>query len=252
MLCAFAGCLINTHSAKANPLACQDIKSYVSVPQEQTQDETALLTLTTFKRDEPQTTQVRELSIKRKTYADGREATLIKIIRPTEIQGVGIYSVVKRGEELEQWMFLPQTQQTKRILDSQKQSRFAGSEFTFEDMMPFPWLSMQCLDAEVLSEDHIRFSLQPKTPNDLYHTVLATFETSQKKLVRLDFIDATQTAIRQIEFSDYPANSSVPVRPMTVVLTHFKNNRQSVLKIHKIQFNTGLSEADINLKALSR
>ncbi len=58
---------------------------------------------------------------------------LVRFVAPADIKGTGLLTI-ERGEDEDQWLFLPALRKTRRIASGSKSERFAGTDFTYEDM----------------------------------------------------------------------------------------------------------------------
>ncbi len=213
-------------------------------------DESLLLRLSTT--DGSNQPQQRELSIKRKVFTNLAEKMLIKILSPADLAGVAILAITSPKQKIAQWLYLPQTLETKRILGTQKKSRFAGSEFTFEDLVPFDFKHHTC--ENILTQDATHFTalLKPKTPTASYTTLTAQFEATQCQLQQIQFLNAQNQVVRTATFSDYRNDVAEQTRPFRITMSNAEHNRESTLEILKLSINTNLKDAEFNMQALTR
>lgn len=67
---------------------------------------------------------------------DGRLAVVTRFDFPRAIDGVALLSLEQaEGEEDQQWLHLPATGRTRRIVGAAKRSSFMGTDLTYEDLM---------------------------------------------------------------------------------------------------------------------
>ena len=65
----------------------------------------------------------------------GRERwSLMRFIEPPDVEGTGLLTMDYRGDESDQWLYLPALDRVRRIASSRKGGRFVGSDFFFEDL----------------------------------------------------------------------------------------------------------------------
>lgn len=60
--------------------------------------------------------------------------TLMRFIKPTDIEGTGLLTLDHPGDESDQWLYLPALDRVRRISSSRKGGRFVGSDFFYEDL----------------------------------------------------------------------------------------------------------------------
>lgn len=65
---------------------------------------------------------------------DGR-AALLRFVEPANVEGTGLLTFDYKGDESDQWLYLPALQKVRRITSSRKGGRFVGSDFYYEDLM---------------------------------------------------------------------------------------------------------------------
>lgn len=73
----------------------------------------------------------RSLSMKRSEEEDKR--SLIKILEPSSLKGLGLLSIATDANE-QQWVYLPSTKKSRSILAGNKKSSFLDSHLNYEDL----------------------------------------------------------------------------------------------------------------------
>lgn len=77
-------------------------------------------------------TRTREMTVY--TQTDGTDVrSLLVFSAPADVRGMGLLTVEEGGEE-EQKLYLPALRRVQRIAGQQRGERFAGSDFTYEDL----------------------------------------------------------------------------------------------------------------------
>ena len=77
-------------------------------------------------------TKTRELEVRRK--AGDAPKVMVKLQSPPDLRGTALLSVGGKGKAEDQWLYLPSSKQTRRIVSSNKSSSFLDSEMSYEDM----------------------------------------------------------------------------------------------------------------------
>ncbi len=78
------------------------------------------------------------LFINKRMMEGNLERQIIRFTSPADINGTGFLTIEKTGWDTEQFLYLPALRRTRRIVSSQKSSRFVNSDFTYEDMERHP------------------------------------------------------------------------------------------------------------------
>jgi len=61
--------------------------------------------------------------------------TLLRFIKPNNVDKVGLLTRDYAGDKSDQWLYLPALDRVRRISSSRKGGRFVGSDFQYEDLM---------------------------------------------------------------------------------------------------------------------
>ncbi|MDX1530783.1 MAG: outer membrane lipoprotein-sorting protein, partial [Rhodothermales bacterium] len=83
--------------------------------------------------DERGRTRTRQMRTYTKVGADDRAKSLVVFTGPADIRGMGLLTIERDGGD-EQQLYLPALRRVQRISGSQRGERFAGSDFTYEDL----------------------------------------------------------------------------------------------------------------------
>ncbi|MEZ5529363.1 MAG: outer membrane lipoprotein-sorting protein [Porticoccaceae bacterium] len=69
-----------------------------------------------------------------KDAGDGERWTLLRFIKPNDVERTGLLTVDYKGDDSDQWLYLPALDRVRRIAASRKGGRFVGSDFYYEDL----------------------------------------------------------------------------------------------------------------------
>ena len=92
-------------------------------------------------RDEPRQRRLYNFA---KDKGDSERWTLLRFHEPADISGTALLTKDYRGDESDQWLYLPALDRVRRISSARKGGRFVGSDFFYEDLM----------DREVSMDNH--------------------------------------------------------------------------------------------------
>jgi len=81
---------------------------------------------------------VRKMRVWYKTKNDENFSLLIKFSEPANIRGTGLLSVVEKGKDPSQWLYMPALKKTRRITGGSSSESFLGSDFSIGDISVDP------------------------------------------------------------------------------------------------------------------
>lgn len=137
--------------------------------------------------------QLRSMEIMGKTGQGEDDLNLVRFLAPPTVRGTAVLTVEATGRADDQWLYLPALRKTKRIASTQRTQRFAGTDFTYEDLRSenFPaWTYRKLDDARVQEADCYAVEATPKQPD----------ETGYAK--RVIYVEKARFLVFQIEFFD--------------------------------------------------
>ncbi len=65
---------------------------------------------------------------------DGEDRAITEFLSPADVKGTKLLTHSHKGEDDDQWLFLPAMNRKKRISGGARSSSFMGSEFSYEDL----------------------------------------------------------------------------------------------------------------------
>ncbi len=154
----------------------------------------------------------------------GSSRSLLKFLDPRDIENVGLLTWQKPGdEEDDQWLYLPASRQTKRIVGGAKKNAFMGTDLAYEDMRAE---DLKAHDYETVGEETVDghpvwiVAATPATEEerrnsgyakrilwirkDNYMTVKTSFRDRRDREIKR----ATFSGLEQIEGQKWRANSA--------------------------------------------
>ncbi len=70
----------------------------------------------------------------RRVGSFGNGKTLVRFTEPPELRGVTLLSINQPGMTDRQWIYTPATERVRAVAPRERSERFAGSDFTYEDI----------------------------------------------------------------------------------------------------------------------
>lgn len=213
-------------------------------------DDTAKVSMKIIEADG--SSKSRELTIKRK-FANNKNQTMVKILKPNDQRGAGFLSVIENGSE-QQWIYLPSSKQVRRFVSKNKQEGVMGSELSPQDLDMTTVKSAQAklVKTEKLGATEVAtIEVVSKSNLTAYSKAMLWVNLSNFTPVRIEYYDAKGQAQKRIDFLNYAQVNNVQ-RAQKVIIKNLKNKRGTELLLSNIKANSGLSDDAFTQRALSK
>ncbi len=138
----------------------------------------------------------REMVIKTLEDPQGDKA-LIKFIAPADIMGTGLLSFQNKTRSDDQWLYLPALKKTKRIAGTSKGGSFVGSDFSYEDLVPFniDKYAYTFLREEVINSKACYVSeATPKDSSSVYAKTVSWIDGQTFQTLKAEFYDKKKSS----------------------------------------------------------
>lgn len=237
------------NSSAATPTQVSDILTKVQSALS-SKDDSAKVNMKIIEADG--SSKSRELTIKRK-FANDKNQTMVKILKPNDQRGAGFLSVIEKGSE-QQWIYLPSSKQVRRFVSKNKQEGVMGSELSPQDLDMTTVKSAQAklLKTEKMgATDVATIEVISKTNLTVYSKALLWVNMANFTPVRVEYYDAKGQALKRVDFLNYAQVNNVQ-RAQKVVIKNLKNKRGTELLLSNIKANSGLSDDAFTQRALSK
>jgi len=129
--------------------------------------------------------------------------TLMRFIKPADVDGTGLLTMDHIGDDSDQWLYLPALDKIRRISSKRKGGRFVGSDFFYEDLT----------DREVDMDHHkligkdkvggaeciLLESTPVKKSNSVYTKRVACIHPRLKIPLRIDFYQKKDKPVKRLQ-----------------------------------------------------
>lgn len=194
----------------------------------------------------------RALNIKRKG-GDNKQQVLVRMLSPPDLKGTGLLSV-SSGSTKDQWLYMPSSKQTRRILGSQKSSNFMDSELNYEDMGTTSDLKF---DSKVLKtekidgHDYYVIESVHKAGDSSYGKVLTWIDKDKYLVGKAEYYDKKGKLLKTSQLSAYKQYGQI-WRAQKVQIKNVQNKRATILDLSDLKIGgDGLSDDDFSQSALT-
>ena len=212
-------------------------------------DEVASLKMTITEADGSQ--KDRGLEIRRKGKED-KQKVLVRMQLPADLKGTALLSVNK-GKESDQWLYLPSSKQTRRILSSKRNSSFMDSELSFEDMgaSSDAQFSNKVLRQETWNGR--KYSVIESMPKGdcSYGKIHIWVDLGTYLVGKMEYFDKGQKPLKTSVFTAYKQFDKGVWRAQKIQVANLQTKRGTVLELSDLKINKNLDDGEFTESALT-
>ena len=199
---------------------------------------------------------VRKRFTLRRLGSFGNGKILLRFTDPAEIRGVTLLSINQPGETARQWIYTPATERARSVAPRERSERFAGSDFTYEDIAErvFDNFSYQLLPDEDVIENHKTYKIEatPISPErSQYKFVYYWVAQDVPCILHAEMYDQEGRQVRVLHASGLRKVSGIWGARRTEMRSSLEGMK-TVLTVDEIHLNTGLDESQFTPEALER
>jgi outer membrane lipoprotein-sorting protein len=186
----------------------------------------------------------------------GNGKTLVRFTDPPELRGVALLSINQPGLTDRQWIYTPATERVRSVSPRERSERFAGSDFTFEDIAErsLDDFAYQLLPAEDNIENHKTFKIlaTPLTPErSQYKFIYYWVAQDVPCILHAEMYDQDGRKVRELHASGLKKEAGI-WGPRKTEMRALLEGTKSVLTIDEFHMNTGVDSALFTPEALER
>ena len=212
----------------------------------QAKDEVAQIKMVIFDTDG--TEKQRGIEIMRQSDND-KQAVRIKLQSPPDLRGTALLSV-SENEKMDQWLYLPSSKQTRRILNSSRGSNFLDSELNYEDLGT---TTDAGLENKIIKSEADQVVIESKQNRaDSPYGKLNTYITMKNYLVsKVEYFDKANKLVKTLEMLDYKSFPGDVWRAQKIVVKNAVNGRGTRLELLSGKINQGVAAKNFSPSSLA-
>lgn len=177
--------------------------------------------------DERGRTRTRAMDLRTKVGNDDRAKSILVFTSPADIRGTGLLTVEAAGGD-DQKLYLPALGRVQRIAGSKRTERFAGSDFTYED------LGTRDPDQyEVSMSDSTPgafvLNARPKGDDSQYGRIVLTIDRERYVVTEAEHYDRSGDLAKVLTASDFAEVAPGAWRANRLVMEDVQAGRRTVL-----------------------
>ena len=202
--------------------------------------------------------QRRKLELCTKTGEGEDDMNLIRFLEPATVRGTAVLTVEASDRADDQWLYLPALKKSKRIASSQKTQRFAGTDFTYEDLRTenlSAFTYERKRTEKVGDRDCWVVEARPKPGTESGYKRRLIFVDRERYLVlKVDYFDTDDVEAKPtktLENRDYEQKDGL-WRAKQARMTDHQRKTQTAWRIEERAINPGLPDSTFTVAQLER
>ena len=190
---------------------------------------------------------VRKRFTLRRIGSFGNGKTLLRFTDPPDLRGVALLSINQPGLTDRQWIYTPATERVRGVPPRERSERFAGSDFTYEDIAErsLDDFTYQTLPAEDRIENHqtVKIEATPVAPDrSQYKYIYYWVAQDVPCILHAEMYDQDGRKFREMHASGLRKESGIwGTRKME--MRTISEGTKTALTVDEVRFNTGLDES---------
>ena len=179
----------------------------------------------------------RLIVIKRK---NGRKAkkTFVRLLSPNNLKGLSILSI-NEPESENQWLYLPSSQRTRRILGSNKKSRFLDSDLSYEDLQMETYRNFNNTLLKITGKKEkiavIQSTLRPGKESS-YTKIKTWISVKFNRVVKTEYYGESGKLVKVMKFSKYKRYKKRYWRAKAISVEDMVEKRSTLLTLKSVSF----------------
>lgn len=189
---------------------------------------------------------------------EGGDLELMRFLSPDEIRGAGLLTHEHRGQDDEQWFYLPATRKIRRIAGADRRNRFMGTEFLYEDLQgyhpedyTYRMLASESVDGEAC---HVIEAIPrvEKADRSAYSREVLWIGARTAALRKAVMYDEDGKKLKELAASDVREVQPGVYLPDRIAIRNVQNGRATSIETIERELPDELSDAVFSQRALRR
>jgi outer membrane lipoprotein-sorting protein len=176
----------------------------------------------------------------------GDSRTLVRFTDPAEIRGVSLLSYNHKGDTDRQWLYIPATQRTRSVTPRERSEKFAGTDFTYEDVQErvLDDFNYRLLSENEIIDGHKTFKVEAKpvdASRSQYSYIYHWIAQDVAVVLHAQMYDRDGKLVRELHASALKKASGI-WGARHVEMQSVEEKTRTVLTIDDAKFNQHLDE----------
>jgi hypothetical protein len=176
----------------------------------------------------------------------GDSKTRVVFTDPLEIRGVTLLSYNHKGDTDRQWLYIPATQRTRSITPRELSEKFAGTDFTYEDVEErvLDNFSYRLLSDSETIDGHKTYKIEAKpidASRSQYSYVYYWVAQDVPVILHAEMYDKAGKLVRELHASGLKKASGIS-GARHIEMRSVEDKTRTVLTIDEVKFNQRLED----------
>jgi outer membrane lipoprotein-sorting protein len=176
----------------------------------------------------------------------GDSKTRVVLTDPAEIRGVTLLSYNHKGDTDRQWLYIPATQRTRRVTPRELSEKFAGTDFTYEDVEErvLDNFTYRLLSDDETIDGHKTYKIEARpldASRSQYSYVYYWVAQDVPVILHAEMYDLAGKLVRELHASGLKKASGIS-GARHVEMRSVEEKTRTVLTIDEVKFNQHLDD----------
>lgn len=209
-------------------------------------------------RDRAGTSNARKFAARSLETDDDGDRTEIEFATPLDVRGMTLLTHGHTSRDDDQWLYLPALNRVKRITSRSRSGSFAGSEFSYEDLVGHV---IEKNDYEYLRDEpcpgnpgracHVNVQI-PKASDSGYSRLVAWLDTEDYRTYKVDYFNRRGALIKTMVFSDFRKYNDRHWRAHSVLMSNHQTGKSTVMEWSKYDFDAPVRAVELEPFSLGK
>ncbi len=184
------------------------------------------------------------------------DKSLMTFLNPKDVKGTKMLTHSHKGDDDDQWLYLPTIKRVKRISSSNKSSSFMGSEFSYEDLgsqeidkYNFKWIK------DVKFKSGVPGWIVQRIPkaNSGYSKMIMTISSKYMNPIKMEYYDRKGELLKVASFTafkSYKVGNKNLWRAGQIHMKNVQTKKESTMQWKQRKLGQGHSERDFKKTSL--
>lgn len=172
-------------------------------------------------------TRTRAMDLRTKIGADDRAKSILVFTGPADIRGMGLLTIEAAGGD-DQKLYLPALGRVQRIAGSKRTERFAGSDFTYEDLGTRDPDQYDVAMART-TPDAFVLEARPRSADSQYGRIVLTVDRARYVVTKAEHYDRGGDLAKVLTAADFVEVAPGAWRANRLVMEDVQEGRRTAL-----------------------
>jgi len=209
-------------------------------------------------RDRTGTTNERQFSTRSLEMKGDGDRTEIEFQTPLDVRGMALLTHSHTERDDDQWLYLPALNRVKRITSSSRSGSFAGSEFSYEDLVghiieknDYEYLRDEACPGNADRQCYVNAQI-PKASDSGYSRLVGWVDKEDYRTYKVDYFDRRGALIKTMVSTDFRKYKDRFWRSHNVVMTNHQTGKSTVMAWARYDFDQQVRPVELESFSLGR